>query len=82
MVSNVSPALVQLQDENGNIVFPRLMWKRGDDLRRDLIAMVFFEGEICDVDDVVLNLSDSRRGGARGSVQPHLEQLAESRTWV
>lgn len=44
MVSIVSPALVKLLDKDGMAVFPRLMWKRGDDLRRDLIAMVFFEG--------------------------------------
>jgi hypothetical protein len=51
MASNARPALCQLVDENGTLMFPRLMWKKGDDLRRDLTAMVFFEGlsrvELC-----------------------------------
>ncbi len=43
MASNARPALCQLLDEKGVEMFPRLMWKKGDDLRRDLTAMVFFE---------------------------------------
>jgi phosphatidylinositol kinase/protein kinase (PI-3 family) len=43
MDSNARPALVQLFDEKGNALWPRFMWKKGDDLRRDLTAMVFFD---------------------------------------
>ncbi len=43
MESNARPALVQLFDAGGNALWPRFMWKKGDDLRRDLTAMVFFE---------------------------------------
>ncbi len=43
MASNARPALVLLRDAAGRGLLPRLMWKKGDDLRRDMLAMVFFE---------------------------------------
>ena len=43
MASNARPALLQLYAADGTALKPRLMWKSGDDLRRDLIAESFFE---------------------------------------
>lgn len=42
LASSVRPALIQLVDERGELLWPRMLWKSGDDLRRDLIAMAFF----------------------------------------
>jgi hypothetical protein len=43
MASSARPALVQLVDNTGAPMLPRMLWKKGDDLRSDMIAMVFFE---------------------------------------
>ena len=41
--SNVRPALIRLYDEDGKPMEPRMVWKSGDDLRRDLFVQVYFE---------------------------------------